>query len=379
MEVGSIRSSSCQPRRGGDEGRRATAAQATFPEEGIARLVIVDALSVLTSARRAPPRKTHAAQKWPPSVRRNALSTPSRTERRVQFDFEVEFANGGGLQGQEFRLDIDGDDITDEELADYIIRDLRLLMVGEVRVLNKRIIVERHKRAGARAAPASADGRRRIDLSHTVVDGMVTYRGLPAPVICDFLSREESQSHYAPGTEFQIGMIEMCANTGTYLDSPFHRYADGIDISELSLERLAEIEAVTIDVTGQAERAVRREQLLAFDLHRKAVLIHTSWDRHWGTDRYFEGYPFLTADAATYLVDANASLVGIDSLNIDDTSTGERPVHSTLLASGIPICEHLTNLAALPTTQIRFSAVPVKVVGIGTFPVRAYASLETRS
>jgi len=307
------------------------------------------------------------------------LSIPSRTERRVQFDFEIEFANGGGLQGQEFRLDIDGDDITDEELADYIIRDLRLLMVGEVRVLNKRIIVERHKRAAARAVPASTDGRRRIDLSHEVVDGMVTYRGLPAPVICDFLSREESQSQYAPGTEFQIGMVEMCANTGTYLDSPFHRYTDGIDISGHSLERLAEIEAVTIDVAGQAERAVRREQLLPFDLHRKAVLIHTGWDRHWGTDRYFDGHPFLTDDAATHLVDANALLVGIDSLNIDDTSTGERPVHSTLLASGIPICEHLTNLAALATKQIRFSAVPVKVVGIGTFPVRAYASLETRS
>jgi len=303
------------------------------------------------------------------------MSTSTRADRRVQFDFEVEFANGGGLQGQEFRLDIDGDDISDEELSEYIIRDLRLLMVGEVRILSKQIVNERHKRAAVPAAPASADGRSRIDLSHTVIDGMVTYLGLPAPVICDFLSREQSRSQYAVGTEFQIGMIEMCANTGTYLDSPFHRYEDGIDISKLPLESLAEIEAITINVSGQAERAVRREQLLPYDVGGKAVLIHTGWDRHWGTDHYFEGHSFLTAEAAHHLVEEGATLVGIDSLNIDDTSSGERPVHSTLLASGIPICEHLTNLAALPIEKVRFSAVPVKVVGMGTFPVRAYASL----
>jgi len=221
----------------------------------------------------------------------------------------------------------------------------------------------------------SADGRTRIDLSHTVEDGMTTYPGLPAPLICDFLSREQSREHYAPGTEFQIGSIQMCSNTGTYLDSPFHRYAEGIDLSELPLERLAEIPAVTIDVTGNRDRAVEHHQLVPYDVRGRAVLIRTGWDRNWRTDAYFEGHPFLTAEAANLLVEAGATLVGIDSLNIDDTGTGHRPVHSTLLAEGIPICEHMTNLGALPVEGFRFSAVPVKVRGMGTFPVRAYASL----
>ena len=221
----------------------------------------------------------------------------------------------------------------------------------------------------------SADGRTRIDLSHTVEDGMTTYPGLPAPLICDFLSREQSREHYAPGTEFQIGSIQMCSNTGTYLDSPFHRYAEGIDLSQLPLERLAEIPAVTIDVTGNRDRAVEHHQLVPHDVRGKAVLIRTGWDRNWRSDAYFEGHPFLTAEAASFLVEAGATLVGIDSLNIDDTGTGHRPVHSTLLAEGIPICEHMTNLGALPVEGFRFSAVPVKVRGMGTFPVRAYASL----
>jgi len=221
----------------------------------------------------------------------------------------------------------------------------------------------------------SADGRTHIDLSHTVEDGMTTYPGLPAPLICDFLSREQSREHYAPGTEFQIGSIQMCSNTGTYLDSPFHRYAEGIDLSQLPLERLAEIPAVTIDVTGNRDRAVEHHQLVPHDVRGKAVLIRTGWDRNWRTDAYFEGHPFLTAEAANLLVEAGATLVGIDSLNIDDTGTGHRPVHSTLLAEGIPICEHMTNLGALPVEGFRFSAVPVKVRGMGTFPVRAYASL----
>lgn len=220
---------------------------------------------------------------------------------------------------------------------------------------------------------ASSDDRVRIDLSHTVEDGMITYRGLPGPVISDFLSREQSRSHYAPGTEFHIGRIDMCANTGTYVDSPFHRYAHGADLAGLPLDRLTDLDAVVVDVTGSEGRAVDRVHLLPYDMSGKAVLVHTGWDRHWKTDAYFEGHPFLTEDAARYLVSERVALVGIDSLNIDDTSDGNRPAHSTLLAAGIPICEHLTNLGALPSHGFRFSAVPVKVKGMGSFPVRAYA------
>ena len=304
-------------------------------------------------------------------------TTAPHADRRVQFDFEVDFVNGGGVQGQGFRLDIDGDDISDEELAAYIVRDLRLLMVGEVRILGKRIVREHHKRsAGADSTPRAADGRKRIDLSHVVEDGMITYAGLPAPVICDFLSREQSRAHYAPGTEFQIGRIDLCSNTGTYVDSPFHRFAGGIDLAELPLDRLADLEAITVSLVGSEQRAVDREQLLPYDVAGKAVLVHTGWDRHWRTEAYQHGHPFLTADAARYLRDQGALLVGIDSLNVDDTDDGSRPVHTTLLEAGVPICEHLTNLAALPAEGFRFSAVPVKVRGMGTFPVRAYATLR---
>src|SRR5262245_15677230 len=199
---------------------------------------------------------------------------------------------------------------------------------------------------------------------------MVTYKGLPAPLICDFLNREQSRQLYAPGTEFQIGKIEMVANTGTYPDSPFHRFADGKDLSKLPLESLANLDAVVVRI----ERSARRITPGAFgslDLAGKAVLFHTGWDAHWRTDRYFEGHPFLTGDAAAYLAEAGAVLVGIDSLNIDDTADMARPVHTALLGAGIPVAEHLTGLAGLPGDGFRFFAVPVKVKGLGTFPVRA--------
>ena len=205
---------------------------------------------------------------------------------------------------------------------------------------------------------------------------MVTYKGLPAPKISDFLSRVDSRARYAPGTEFVIGMIQMCSNTGTYVDSPFHRYPDGADLGALELDRLAGVDAITIEA-GRDGRAIDRDRLQAYDVAQKAVLVHTGWDRHWRTDAYFTGHPFLTADAAGYLVERGALVVGIDSFNIDDVMGGERPVHTTLLRAGIPICEHLTNLAALPGSGYRFTAVPVKVSGMGTFPVRAYATLDT--
>jgi arylformamidase len=211
-----------------------------------------------------------------------------------------------------------------------------------------------------------------IDLSHTVEDGMITYKGLPAPVVCDYLSREASRKLYAPGTEFQIGKIEMVANTGTYLDSPFHRYAVGKDLSELPLDRLADLEAVVVRWDIGRERSISYEVFEGRDVRGKAVLIHTGWSAHWRTDRYFEGHPFLTRDAAEHLRVAGARLVGIDSYNIDDTDDMTRPVHSTLLGDEIPIVEHMTGLDRLPDRGARFFAVPVKVKGMGTFPVRAF-------
>jgi arylformamidase len=211
-----------------------------------------------------------------------------------------------------------------------------------------------------------------VDLSHTVEHGLVTYKGLPAPIVCDFLSREDSRRMYAPGTEFHIGKIEMVANTGTYVDSPFHRYADGKDLSELPLESLADLDGIVVRHAG---RAIGREAFGDMDLRGKAVLVHTGWDRHWATDQYFEGHPFLTAEAAQHIVDCGTALAGIDSLNIDDTADLTRPAHSILLRAGIPIAEHLCNLGALTERGFRFFAVPVKVKRFGTFPVRAFAAL----
>ena len=212
-----------------------------------------------------------------------------------------------------------------------------------------------------------------IDLSHTIEHGMITYKGLPAPVICDFLSREESRSRYADGTEFHIGKIEMVANTGTYLDSPFHRYANGKDMSELALTSLANLEGIVIRATERSTRAINRDLFDGLDIKDKAVLVHTGWDVHWRTGRYFEGHPFLTEDAARYLADSGATLVGIDSLNIDDIDDGRRPVHTILLGAEIQIVEHMCGLSRIPDSGFTFDAVPVKVKGMGTFPVRAYA------
>ena len=214
-----------------------------------------------------------------------------------------------------------------------------------------------------------------IDLSHTVEDGMVTYKGLPAPIICDFLSREASRAHYANGTEFQIGKIELVANTGTYVDSPFHRFADGIDLSDLPLESLADLPGIVVRAADLG-RAITVKAFHGLDVKGKAVLVHTGWARHWRTEQYFEGHTFLTGDAAACLVGSGASLVGIDSYNIDDTGDGSRPVHTQLLRANIPICEHMCNLERLPDSGFRFHAAPVKVRAFGTFPVRAYAVLE---
>jgi arylformamidase len=209
-----------------------------------------------------------------------------------------------------------------------------------------------------------------IDLSHVVEAGMETYPGLPGPVICDFLSREASREKYAPGTEFQIRKIELVANTGTYVDSPFHRYAHGADLAGLRLEQLADLETI---VFSSSLTRIGPEAFEGVELRGKAVLVHTGWSRHFRTPAYASGHPYLTADAAELLVRAGASFVGIDSLNIDSIADGTRPVHSILLEAGIPVGEHFTNLAAVPARGARLHAVPVKVRAVGTFPVRAYA------
>lgn len=215
-----------------------------------------------------------------------------------------------------------------------------------------------------------------VDVSHDVEHGMITYKGLPAPVISDFLSREASRQHYAEGTEFHIGRIEMVANTGTYLDSPFHRYAEGKDLSQLELSSIANLEGLLFRARDSEGQAIDASIFEGADVRGRAVLIHTGWDRHWGTEKYFAGHPFLTRDAAQFLADSEVRLVGIDSYNIDDTGDASRPAHSILLKADIPIVEHLCNLGSLPESGFRFFAVPVKVRRFGTFPVRAFGIVE---
>ncbi len=215
-----------------------------------------------------------------------------------------------------------------------------------------------------------------VDLSHPITDGMVTYPGLPGPVIGDHLSRAESRARYAPGYEFQIGRIEMVSNTGTYLDTPFHRFADGHDLAGLDLARVVDVPGVLVDASaGQEAGAALLDGL---DLGGRAVLFHTGWDRHWAGEEYGDpAHPFVSTDAAERLAAAGAAVVGIDSVNIDDTRDGRRPVHTVLLAAGVPIVEHLTGLDRLTGTAFTFTAVPPAVVGMGTFPVRAFAVLES--
>jgi len=217
------------------------------------------------------------------------------------------------------------------------------------------------------------DGQSFVDVSHSVEHGMITYKGLPAPLICDYLSREESRQHYAEGTEFHIERIDMVANTGTYIDSPFHRYADGKDLSQLALSSIANLDGICLRAGHAGGQGIDSSFFRDADVRGKAVLVNTGWDAHWRTDRYFEGHPFLTRDAAQFLADAGALLVGIDSYNIDDIRDPSRPAHSILLGADIPVVEHLRDLSSLPDDRFRFFAVPVKVRAFGTFPVRAFA------
>ena len=214
-----------------------------------------------------------------------------------------------------------------------------------------------------------------IDVSHVVEHGMLTYPGIPAPTISDYLNREASKSHYAEGTAFHIGKIDMVANTGTYIDAPFHRYSKGKDLSELNLGTLANLAGIVFHA-DPASRVIGPALFEGIELKGKAILIHTGWDRHWRTDNYFHGHPYLTEETARYLKASKVTLVGIDSLNIDDTENPTRPVHSILLGAEIPVVEHLCNLEALPDDGFKFFAVPVKIKKIGSFPVRAFGLVE---
>ena len=215
-----------------------------------------------------------------------------------------------------------------------------------------------------------------IDLSHTIEHGLITYKGLPAPIICDYLSRENSKKFYEEGTEFQIGKIEMVSNTGTYIDCPFHRFEHGKDLSEVALESFANLDALVISIPFSETLEITEEHLKKYQIRDRAVLIHTGWDRYWNTEKYYENHPYLTKEAAEYLRDCGAKLVGIDSHNIDNTSGRSRPVHTTLFGAEILIVEHLCNLYQLPEYGFTFSAIPPKFKGVGTFPVRAFANLK---
>jgi arylformamidase len=215
-----------------------------------------------------------------------------------------------------------------------------------------------------------------IDLSHTIEDGLLTYKGLPAPIICDFLSREQSREKYEDAT-FQFGKIEMVGNTGTYIDCPFHRYENGKDFSELLLPSFVDLDAVVIRVPFENAIEIGKTHIENIHIDHKAVLFHTGWDRFWTTDRYFENHPYLTEEAAIFLRDHHVKLAGIDSVNIDNsTHCKKRPVHTILLGADILIVEHLCNLSALPDDGFTVSAVPPKIKGTGTFPVRAYGKIN---
>lgn len=309
------------------------------------------------------------------------------TQHRAEFDATVTFSNGGGLSAEGFRIDIANADATEQQVADLFIASLSLLMVERVDLDNLRIFPEAHK--GTHGGPSDSSSNSSVDidvarvlveLSHVISEGMITYPGLPAPEITPHLTREESRQHYAPGVEFEIDRISMVGNTGTYLDSPYHRFADGIDLASLSLATLADLPAVVIRVVGSPSRGIDVDALAASDVRGRAVLLHTGGDRDWGTENYGRDAYYLTEAASRWLVERGAKLVGIDAINIDNMeSAGERPAHSLLLAAGIPIVEHMTGLDQLPLTGARFTAVPPRIADFGTFSVRAFASYPAAS
>jgi len=298
---------------------------------------------------------------------------------RAHFDARVTFANGGGLTAEAFRLDLPSADVDQVEVARLFVHHLGLTLVGSVELENLTIVVEPHRGSRGIDAPQPSVTRRIIDLSHVIRDGLVTYPGLPAPTITPHLTREQSIARYAPGTQFAMDIITMIGNTGTYLDSPYHRYEGGTDLAGLDLATLVDLRAEVFHLRDVAPGGSRPREIPATvfhdrDLRGSAVLLDTGWSRYFGTPEYAHGAPFLGAAGVAELIRQGVALVGIDSLNIDDTeSGGERPAHSGLLAAGIHVVEHLTNLDSLPPSGARFTAAPPAVERFGTFPVRAFA------
>jgi arylformamidase len=305
------------------------------------------------------------------------LDSSAVTEYRAHFDAAVKFVNGGRLTAEGFRLDLTGPDLSDDQIAELFVRHLGLALVSSVELRSVEIVAEPHKGSrGIAVAPSGVRSGQLVDLSHTIAAGLVTYPGVPAPTVHPHLTREASRSHYAEGTEFEIDVITLAGNTGTYLDTPYHRYADGADLADLELDTLVDLPIELFRLTDATERGIPAAAFYDRDLRGTAVLLHTGWDRHFGTPPYATGAPYVTGAGAAYLIEAGAVLVGIDSINIDDAETSrERPAHSQLLAAGVHVVEHLTNLAAVPPTGARFTAVPPKLRQFGTFPVRAFARL----
>lgn len=301
---------------------------------------------------------------------------------RASFDAAVAFSNGGGLQATGFRIDIPGPEVSEDDVAALLVASLGLLMTESVALQDLRIFAESHK--GTRGGPSDPALRRVrrspathfVELSHVIRAGETTYPGLPVPEIAPHLTREASRGLYAEGTEFAIDRISMVGNTGTYLDSPFHRYPTGADLAGLSLAQLVDLPFVVIRTEGSGVRGVDVGHLAPFQVEGCAVLLHTGGDRGWGQPSYAQDAPYLTEAGARWLVDHGAALVGIDSVNIDDIGGGgTRPAHTVLLAAGIPIVEHLTALGDLPAAGGTFSAAPPLIEAFGTFPVRAYATI----
>lgn len=282
------------------------------------------------------------------------------TDYRASFDADIAFTNGGGMQAQGFRIDVPSSSVSTDEIGRLFVASLGLLMTEEVRLSNVEIFAEPHK--GTRGGPShrsgSAQSGRLVELGHVIRHGLVTYPGLEAPVITPYLTRADSRARYAPGTEFAMDRITLIGNTGTYLDAPFHRFADGDDLTGVRLEQCVDLPAVVVRVSGAAGGAVDSGSLAAVDVSGSAVLIHTGDAERFGTPEYAHDRHFLTRGAAELLVEQGATLVGIDALNIDDTADGTRPAHTALLAAGIPVVEHLTGLEQLPPTGASFTAVP---------------------